>query len=68
MLPLSLIITMEGVKIGQGILVNWDWEIFDKKNNRSAKVSNCSLMEELGQITYLFSDKTGTLTKNEMKL
>ncbi len=68
MLPVSLLVTMEAVKIGQGLLISWDWEIFDPIKNQEAKVSNSALLEELGQIHYLFSDKTGTLTKNEMKL
>ena len=33
---------------------------------KSCQVQNYSLHEDLGQIDYLFCDKTGTLTKNEL--
>lgn len=48
MLPISLLVTMEAVKIGQGLLISWDWEIFDAVKNQEAKVSNSALLEELG--------------------
>jgi phospholipid-transporting ATPase len=35
--------------------------------DRKAKVSSTSIIEELGQIDYIFSDKTGTLTRNVME-
>lgn len=37
------------------------------KDKLRAKVRNSDLVEELGQISHIFSDKTGTLTKNELK-
>ena len=33
---------------------------------QTAVVQACNLNEELGQIEYVFSDKTGTLTCNQM--
>ena len=40
--------------------------MYDYKTDQPAKVYSSDLNEDLGQIEYLFSDKTGTLTENEM--
>jgi len=37
--------------------------MYDKQSGTSAKARTTSLNEELGQIQYIFSDKTGTMTK-----
>ena len=66
MVPVSLFVTIEFLKLGEASLVEWDIQIYDTVRDIPAKASNCTLMEDLGQIHYLFSDKTGTLTKNEM--
>ena len=41
--------------------------IYSQERDRKAKVSSTSIIEELGQINYIFSDKTGTLTRNVME-
>lgn len=41
--------------------------MYNAERDRTAKVSSTSIIEELGQVDYIFSDKTGTLTRNVME-
>ncbi|KAJ7188593.1 calcium transporting ATPase [Mycena filopes] len=67
LIPISLIVTMEVVKFQQARLINSDLDMYYARTDTPALCRTSSLVEELGQIEYVFSDKTGTLTCNEME-
>ncbi|KAL8825692.1 MAG: hypothetical protein Q9191_004257 [Dirinaria sp. TL-2023a] len=66
MVPLSLYISLEIVKLFQTTLMN-DIEMYDESSETPMEVRTSTINEELGQINYIFSDKTGTLTDNSMR-
>jgi phospholipid-transporting ATPase len=67
LIPISLIVTMEVVKFQQAQLINADLDMYYAPSDTPALCRTSSLVEELGQIEFVFSDKTGTLTRNEME-
>ena len=67
MIPISLIISLEMVKMTQAYFINRDEDMMDPVEGRFSKAFSSSLNEELGQIEYIFSDKTGTLTSNVLE-
>lgn len=64
--PISLYVSVEVIRFVQSFLINWDEQMYDAKSGTHAKARTTTLNEELGQIEYIFSDKTGTLTQNIM--
>uniref|UniRef100_A0A8B9WI35 P-type phospholipid transporter n=1 Tax=Bos mutus grunniens TaxID=30521 RepID=A0A8B9WI35_BOSMU len=66
LIPISLLVTLEIVKYIQALFINWDEDMHFKGSNVYAMARTSNLNEELGQVEYLFSDKTGTLTCNVM--
>ncbi|KAJ3293771.1 hypothetical protein HK104_004206 [Borealophlyctis nickersoniae] len=67
LIPLSLIVTMEFVKYMLASLINSDQDLYHDDTDTPAMARTSSLVEELGQVDYIFSDKTGTLTCNVME-
>lgn len=69
LVPISLFVTLEIVKFWQGfVFINFDPDMVDPVSGESARCRNSNLNEDLGKVEYIFSDKTGTLTSNEMQL
>ncbi|KAJ3339680.1 hypothetical protein HDU93_007906 [Gonapodya sp. JEL0774] len=67
LIPISLVMTMEVVKYFHAMLIGADLDMYYAEADSPAVARMSSLVEELGQIEYIFSDKTGTLTCNKME-
>ena len=67
-IPISLHVTIVMVNIGQSFFLANDIDLYDSESDTPCKVNNSNLLQEFGTVTNIFSDKTGTLTANEMRL
>uniref|UniRef100_A0A0R0EGT5 Phospholipid-transporting ATPase n=1 Tax=Glycine max TaxID=3847 RepID=A0A0R0EGT5_SOYBN len=67
LIPISLYVSIELVKVLQSIFINHDQEMYYEETDRPARARTSNLNEELGQVDTILSDKTGTLTCNSME-
>jgi phospholipid-transporting ATPase len=71
MVPISMIVVMTSVKFAQGKYVEMDQDMTHARPHpyppQHAEVHCTQVLESIGQVTHVFSDKTGTLTCNEMR-
>ncbi|XP_072330313.1 phospholipid-transporting ATPase IF isoform X2 [Scyliorhinus torazame] len=66
-IPISLYVTVEMQKFLGSFFIVWDLDLYHDDSGQRAQVNTSDLNEELGQVEYVLTDKTGTLTENEMK-
>ncbi|XP_061482642.1 phospholipid-transporting ATPase IH isoform X2 [Rhineura floridana] len=66
-IPVSMYVTVEMQKFLGSYFLTWDEEMFDEETGEGPVVNTSDLNEELGQVEYVFTDKTGTLTENNME-
>lgn len=66
MIPISLYVTLEVVRVFQAMFVTMDSEMYDEEIGVGCSSRTTNISDDLGQIEYIFSDKTGTLTRNVM--
>ena len=67
LIPISLFVTAEMIKFFIAYFISKDYHMFSMAKGQGTEVKNMSIIENLGQLHYIFTDKTGTLTCNEME-
>lgn len=66
LIPLALYVTIEVCKVVQVLIIHNSVELYDPHTSKKTECRAMNITENLGQIQYIFSDKTGTLTENRM--
>lgn len=66
LIPISLYVSIELVKLGQVFFLHHDLDLYDEERDSCVQCRALNITEDLGQIQHIFSDKTGTLTENRM--
>lgn len=68
MIPVSFKFVVDLSKQYMAQVLEWDLAMYNDENGEGVKVRNSSIVEDLGQVEYVLSDKTGTMTQNKMEL
>ncbi|KAJ1650100.1 hypothetical protein IWQ61_009004 [Dispira simplex] len=68
MIPISLKVSMDLAKTLYSLFIGWDLQMYNEVRGGGVHVANTAIAEDLGQVEYLITDKTGTLTENIMRL
>ncbi|QPG77088.1 hypothetical protein FOA43_004487 [Brettanomyces nanus] len=67
LVPISLYISIEIIKTAQAFFIYSDVNMYNERLDYPCVPKSWNISDDLGQIEYIFSDKTGTLTQNIME-
>lgn len=67
LVPISLYITLEVVRLLQAFFIYSDVDMYYEEIDQPCVPKSWNISDDVGQIEYIFSDKTGTLTQNVME-
>lgn len=68
LIPISLYVVVDIERLIISSFIKNDLSMYYEANDKPATVRSSDIVEELGQVEFIFTDKTGTLTRNEMVL